>query len=518
MYYFRGFPAGQDGNELMCVSGASGSNNIVWEVSKNDLGCSNVFLEVDVAINFLFYDLNDFLRLHICPQSYTLGGSTSECSTIFDYRGITIVAGFMVDLLSGDTLGYPDIRTLCHDFNFSVIEGDVVKIVFEFISSTIFEPYGLYTTDILCGETPSITPTPSATYTFTESPSPTRSATVTPTVTPSSSQTPSSSKSPSRTSTLSRSLSPTSTVTKSSTATPSSSSSRTPSRTETPTSTHSPSPTITSSVTASSSRTASSSSSFTSTGTSSITPSITLTSTGTMSMTSTPTNEIVGVGNEDIYNDPFVSPSNSPSSFISQSKTPSTSMVLVLIGNDDNPTQVTTQNPNDELEITEGTEEAVIAGGDDIRSNVVNIKLVDPFGNYVQPESSISICLSAQSTDEDLCLGSFNEDTGEWQCDDHCLEEDSNGQLCGDVDHLTNFALLLSDGRGGGGCGSSGDGYILGSAFNDSMLIMSVTLVVCFCAILMVLFLSTPPGRRLFVGPDAITFKSDSDMVVVEHS
>ena len=42
--------------------------------------------------------------------------------------------------------------------------------------------------------------------------------------------------------------------------------------------------------------------------------------------------------------------------------------------------------------------------------------------------------------------------------------------------------------------------------------------LIIFVSILMGLFLSTPAGRRLFVGPDAITFKSDSDMVVVEHS
>ena len=203
-------------------------------------------------------------------------------------------------------------------------------------------------------------------------------------------------------------------------------------------------------------------------------------------------------------------------------RTPSTTRIVVLVGyeNQQTVTQITSTS-NEQLVITEGTQEAILAGGDDLRSSVVNIRLVDVNGNSIQPESSLSICLDSQSSNQDdLCLGSFDEETGKWQCDDHCLEEDSDGQLCGDVDHLTNFALLLSGGNGGGsGCGSSINGYILGSAFNDLMLIMSVTIACCIISILLVILLSTSQGRDFALGDYAIRKTRNSEScVIVEHS
>jgi len=120
-------------------------------------------------------------------------------------------------------------------------------------------------------------------------------------------------------------------------------------------------------------------------------------------------------------------------------------------------------------------------------------------------------------------LGSFDEDTGKWQCDDHCLEEDSDGQLCGDVDHLTNFALLLS-GNGGSGCGSSAGDYILGSAWNDFYLIISVSgfvvILSCFIILLGVYFrpATTFIGRR---GPTkrlTVVDHSDENMSLIKET
>ena len=44
----------------------------------------------------------------------------------------------------------------------------------------------------------------------------------------------------------------------------------------------------------------------------------------------------------------------------------------------------------------------------------------------------------------------YDEDTQTWKCQDHCLKL-QNDTLCGETDHLTNFALLLSGGGGGSG-------------------------------------------------------------------
>jgi len=212
--------------------------------------------------------------------------------------------------------------------------------------------------------------------------------------------------------------------------------------------------------------------------------------------------------------------SSSPSPTLPRSFSPSSTRVSVGGSNVGVVVEGVDQNPyyiNNILDISEGTQEAILAAGDDLRSSVVNIKLVDANGNSVQPESSISICLDSQSSNQDdLCLGSFNEDTGEWQCDDNCLEEDSDGQFCGDVDHLTNFALLLSGGNGGGsGCGSSVNGYILGSAFNDFMLILATTATCCCISLCVIVLLSVGKGKRKLLGLEGTRVRQ---LRVVEHS
>jgi len=139
------------------------------------------------------------------------------------------------------------------------------------------------------------------------------------------------------------------------------------------------------------------------------------------------------------------------------------------------------------IDIQEGTSEAILAAGSNLGSIVVSIRLFDENGNSIQPDSDLEICLESEEKSDDLCLGSYSEETGKWECDDPCLEENSDGFYCGDVDHLTNFALLLQGG-GSGGCGSSANDYILGSAFNDLMLIMSCAL---FCIIFIFIAVSS---------------------------
>ena len=121
---------------------------------------------------------------------------------------------------------------------------------------------------------------------------------------------------------------------------------------------------------------------------------------------------------------------------------------------------------------------------------MVDVTLYDEFGFPQQPNEPISICFevtSAQTRDkEDLCLGSFSPNTGLWSCDDPCLQQEDN-LLCGTVDHLTNFALLLSGGGGkNGNCGSGTFDYIAGSAWADLLLSASCVLFCCFFVMLVV--------------------------------
>ena len=55
----------------------------------------------------------------------------------------------------------------------------------------------------------------------------------------------------------------------------------------------------------------------------------------------------------------------------------------------------------------------------------------------------------------------YDEITKKWICQDPCLKQ-IDSQLCGETDHLTNFAILLNgDEAGDDPCGSSDDIPIL---------------------------------------------------------
>ena len=126
-------------------------------------------------------------------------------------------------------------------------------------------------------------------------------------------------------------------------------------------------------------------------------------------------------------------------------------------------------SPNVTLQVEEGDPDAVAQGGIIIASSVVSIVLITSRGQFIQPNAPISICFgfpenSPNQTPKGKCLGSFDESQRKWACDDLCLKV-INGSLCGTVDHLTNFALLLMgdlNNRNGDPCASqSNPGYVL---------------------------------------------------------
>lgn len=66
-------------------------------------------------------------------------------------------------------------------------------------------------------------------------------------------------------------------------------------------------------------------------------------------------------------------------------------------------------------------------------------------------DNSVAICLQGTLTDDELndtaCLGYYDEERGMWQCEDECLEQ-RGGLVCGNTDHFTTFAVLLTGREG----------------------------------------------------------------------
>ena len=76
-------------------------------------------------------------------------------------------------------------------------------------------------------------------------------------------------------------------------------------------------------------------------------------------------------------------------------------------------------------------------------------------------QQPVTLCLKADLEavkGQNTCLGYIDESTGTptWKCEDECLEP-KGGQLCGQTDHFTNFAVLLSGSGGGKGCDGGAD-------------------------------------------------------------
>lgn len=116
-------------------------------------------------------------------------------------------------------------------------------------------------------------------------------------------------------------------------------------------------------------------------------------------------------------------------------------------------------------------------------SSVLDINLYDNFGNLIQPKNDISICLKSDdgTKGDESCLGYFNEIKNKWECEDYCLKEKSNNFLCGETDHLTNFAVLFSGTGRNGKCVSDTIDYTiiyLSIAFAALMLLFIIFILI----------------------------------------
>ena len=121
----------------------------------------------------------------------------------------------------------------------------------------------------------------------------------------------------------------------------------------------------------------------------------------------------------------------------------------------------------------------------DIVSFIVDFQLSD---GSTDLGGDVEVCFeSNHNSNDNLCLGYLDESLNppEWICQDHCLQKNSDGLICGNTDHFTNFALLLSGSGNKGNCGDDGDYWITGSGLGDFYLVLSCAL---FCLIVAVIF------------------------------
>ena len=158
----------------------------------------------------------------------------------------------------------------------------------------------------------------------------------------------------------------------------------------------------------------------------------------------------------------------------------------MLSGGDTVSVQVGSLDPNVSLQVSEGDPDAVEVGGSSLGSSVVSIVLSTSNGASIQPTAPILICFDSSKNgtnknSEGTCLGSFDESKRKWVCDDPCLTV-ANGTLCGTVDHLTNFALLL------GGSGKRKNGDPCASESSPGFILSYISAALVGTAICIVLF------------------------------
>ena len=141
---------------------------------------------------------------------------------------------------------------------------------------------------------------------------------------------------------------------------------------------------------------------------------------------------------------------------------------------------------------------------EEVLSTVVDLSLFDVNGNTIQPNSTVRICFEVNKNEKDgnLCLGSYNEVKSKWECDDKCLKRNNEDLLCGDVDHFTNFAVLLT-GDNGADC-SDNHPYITGSSEGDLILILVLLASCCCFVVLTGAFSKCGPFRKIFYSEEAL--------------
>jgi hypothetical protein len=145
-------------------------------------------------------------------------------------------------------------------------------------------------------------------------------------------------------------------------------------------------------------------------------------------------------------------------------------------------------------------------GTQDVTSAVVDISLYGPNGDQVKFTGTATICLRLNETtgNEKQCLAYIDTSVSPpaWKCQDKCLKQVSASFWCGETDHFTNFAVLLTGGSGkdGNGCGDDGEDYFAGTAIADAMISLGVGILIVGIITVMscVVHHGSKKSRRMF--------------------
>ena len=137
-----------------------------------------------------------------------------------------------------------------------------------------------------------------------------------------------------------------------------------------------------------------------------------------------------------------------------------------------------------------------------VRSVVFDVS-VEGFSSF-RLSSKARICLDVgpRQRAKDLCLGFFNEQKGEWECEDECTKDENLNNkraVCGKTDHFTTFALLLSSGNESSGCDDDA-AFVTGSADGDGILFACVIALAIMIIVVAIVVSYVPLVRRVIVG------------------
>lgn len=113
--------------------------------------------------------------------------------------------------------------------------------------------------------------------------------------------------------------------------------------------------------------------------------------------------------------------------------------------------------------------------------------------------------LAFHCTSQTSCLGYLDESLNppRWICQDSCLSYNSNGNLCGTTNHLTNFAILFFGGQSA--CSSD---FIFGIYQKDLALIGSVAAFILLLCLLLLLLSYLPCSKRIIYSKEAQRVRS----------
>eukprot|EP01094_Clydonella_sp_ATCC50884_P003899 TRINITY_DN13003_c0_g1_i1.p1 TRINITY_DN13003_c0_g1~~TRINITY_DN13003_c0_g1_i1.p1 ORF type:complete len:757 (-),score=152.92 TRINITY_DN13003_c0_g1_i1:123-2141(-) len=121
----------------------------------------------------------------------------------------------------------------------------------------------------------------------------------------------------------------------------------------------------------------------------------------------------------------------------------------------------------------------------------------------VQLRDDVELCFDVSDTETDnRCLGYFDEEARTWRCEDRCLSE-QDGQLCGDTDHFSNWAVLIAGGAGGSDDPCSEENpYFTGSALWDGLTVAFVFLGILSLCVIVLVISFVPSVREFLYGPE----------------